>query len=222
MDSPIDRCPGQCETATVAGFIQQVAVGCVARGHVFYVAGSVPGHKSPRAVDAKLVARYDLAHSKWARSRRRRLGIASVRYLRHGRFFLLLATHGRHRFFAREGRLVRDCRREPIRCFGYSISSRRGHTHVRIEAREFRCLKAHLVKLASHRSAEQLAAVFRALPFEPYAPVRRQLLELWRAVNGVRKTAGFGLVPRSCVRMLRRIERPFVSRDEKEDLREAM
>jgi hypothetical protein len=37
---------------------------------------------------------YKLDQSKWARARRKAKGLANVAYLRHGRFFVLLATEG--------------------------------------------------------------------------------------------------------------------------------
>ena len=50
---------------------------------------------------------------------------------------------------------------------------------------------------------------FYELPFEPYAPVRRQLLNLLRAVNLVRKQAGYRPVPVEVVPLRRRIVTPF-------------
>src|SRR5437870_4201373 len=40
----------RCEAATIAGFIQQLAVGCIARGYWFYVAGYIPPYKDAKAV----------------------------------------------------------------------------------------------------------------------------------------------------------------------------
>lgn len=65
------------------------------------------------------------------------------------------------------------------------------------------------MELALHRSAERLGKELTGLPFEPYAPIRRQLLAVLRAVNRERQRAGFELVPRSCFRFVRRVCRPF-------------
>lgn len=54
-----------------------------------------------------------------------------------------------------------------------------------------------------------LEAAFRRLPYEPYAPVRSQLLCLLRAVNRRRRVAGLPELDRGCVRLSRRIVRPF-------------
>ncbi len=171
----------------MTAFVQRVAVDLVQHGHFFYVTGTVPEQKDPQALDVKLVERYGLTLSKWARARRKEAGWASVHYVRLGRFFVLMATKGRHEFFTLESG-VRDIRRVPLRVAGYSISYRRGvdrryHVSVRIAPDEYLKLKSYLVGLATHRSVENLIAEFRRIPFEPYAPIRRQLLNILRAVN---------------------------------------
>ena len=134
-----------------------------------------------------------------------------MQYLRHGRFFVLLATHGHSRFFGDEGELVRDVRRVPIKFAGYAISYRNGHPSVRIDLEEYKRLKAYLVELACHRSAESLAEEFRRLRFEPYAPVRRQFLNILRAVNRERTRAGFLPLPFSCLRFRRQVLASFAA-----------
>jgi hypothetical protein len=51
--------------------------------------------------------------------------------------------------------------------------------------------------------------ILARLPFEPYAPVRRRLLAVLRAVNRERKGAGFGPVPVDGLRLRRRACQPF-------------
>src|SRR5688572_12808048 len=104
----------QCEARTLPSFIQQLAVSFVAKGYLFYVTGEVPERKNPADVDAKLIERYGAGLSQWSRARRKRAGFASVRYLRHGRFFVLIATRGRHPLFERESG-IRDIRRHPLK-----------------------------------------------------------------------------------------------------------
>ena len=53
----------RCVATSVAGFLQQLAVAYVANGYWFYVAGRVPDHKDPAAVDAKIIQRYGIAIS---------------------------------------------------------------------------------------------------------------------------------------------------------------
>ena len=197
------------EATSVEGFVQQLAVAYLGNGYWFYVVGEVPEGKDPRRVDEKLIARYQIDLSKWARARRKRAGQANLQYLRYGRLFILLATHGQHAFFVEEVSSIRDARKTPIRFRGYSISYRGGHPHVRIDQEEYKRLKACFLELALHRSAERLGSELARLPFEPYAPVRVQLLAVLRSINRERKRAGFELVPKSCFRFARRVCRPF-------------
>jgi len=205
----------RCVATSVAGFVQQLAVCYVGRGYYFYVRGGIPAHKDPTAIDRKLVERYGIAVSKWNRCRRRKRGQASLQYLRHGDFFVLLATHGKHPFFALEGRLVRDIRRQPLRFMGYAIGCRPGrgggplHPSVRIERAEFAALKTRLGRIAVHRSVEDLGRILGSLPYEPYAPVRDQLRILVRSINRRRKAAGLEPVPSGTLRHRRKPVRPF-------------
>ena len=179
--------------------------------------------KDPRDVDRKMVEKYDLDIREWTRARRKKAGRANLQYLRHGRFFVLVATPGEHLFFCEEtgeGRLFRDARRSSIKFAGYSISRRRSHdgstwhTHMRIDRKTYGELKAYVVSLARQRTAENLGVVLRRVQFEPYAPIRRQLLNILRAMNRERKLRGFEPVPTSALRLRRRIVRPFGEPDQ--------
>ncbi|MBI1826082.1 MAG: hypothetical protein HYR83_06800 [Planctomycetes bacterium] len=189
--------------------MQQVAVQYLRHGYWFYVAGSVPAEKDPQAVDRKLIAKYVITASSKERTRRKRAGLANLHYIRHGRFFLLLATHGQHRFFDDEAGQIRDARRQSIKFAGYAMSYRNDHTCVRIERAEYLQLKAWFLDLAYRRSAEALATEFRAVRFVSYAPIRQQLLAVWRAVNQERRLAGHEPLPIEAVPWKRRIVRPF-------------
>ncbi len=112
----------------------------------------------------------------------------------------------------------------PLQYGGYAISYRRGgrtragdedhcwHAHVAIERRRYLEIKAWLLDLATHCSVDNLVLAFYRLPFEPYAPVRRQMLNLLRAVNRVRRKAGYQSVPIEVLPLRRRIVRPFGER----------
>lgn len=205
--------PYQFEATSVGGFVQQVAVAYLGHGYFFYVTGYVPEGKDPAAVDDKLLAKYSIGISKWARARRKASGLANCQYLRHGRFFVLLASHGNHPFFEGEEHF-KDAREEPIKFAGYSISAKRGadgrwRPSVRIHPDKYRELRAYLVGLATHRTVVALSHELRQIPFEPYGPIKVQLLSLLRAVNRARKTAGFEPVPPSALRLSRRGVRPF-------------
>ncbi len=64
----------RCEATSVAGFVQQLAVGYIAHGYYFYVRGHIPDHKDPAATDHKIIAQYAIDLSKWSRSRRKKGG----------------------------------------------------------------------------------------------------------------------------------------------------
>jgi hypothetical protein len=203
----------RCVASTIEGFIQQLAVCYVAHGYWFYVSGYVPEGKDPRAVDAKLTEKYGIDISKWARARRKAAGLASIQYIRHERFFVLIATRGRHAFFQEERSSIKDCRETPIKFASYAVSYRGGHAHVRVERETFRDLAAYVSDLALRRNESDLERLFRTIPFEPYAPVRNQIHTLLRAVNRKRKTAGLTAINYTCVRQRRQILRPFQDLD---------
>ncbi|MGE3313235.1 MAG: hypothetical protein AB7O66_24985 [Limisphaerales bacterium] len=204
----------RCVATSVAGFVQQLAVGYLAHGYWFYVAGRVPPGKDPADVDRKLIHRYAIDQSKRARAGAKRGGRARVQYLRFGRFFVLLATHGEHPFFAEEGKQVRDVRRRPILFEGYAIGCRKGrgthrwHSSVRIERRRFRELKAAF-EASACGAAEGIFRELGRLGFEPYAPVRDQLRQIVRAINRRRCEAGIDAVPWGLVSRRRSPVRPF-------------
>ena len=188
----------RCVAVSREAFVQQLA-NYVAAGYWRYVSGSIPLHKNPADVDRKLVGQYGIDMSKWARSRRRKAGGGNVHYLRHERTFVLLVSPGPHPLVEHEPN-VRDIRRAPLRFHGYSIgcgvgTDGRWHASVRIHADEYRRLKSHLLQLAVHRTSEDLAGEFQRLNFVPFARVRRQLLNLLRAVNRQRRLAGYELLP---------------------------
>jgi hypothetical protein len=206
---------------SVEGFVQQIACCYLRHGYWFYVTGVIPPTKDAEQIDRKIIEKYRIAVSESTRARRKRLGQANLQYLRHECRFVILATKGQHAFFDCEAKAIRDIRHCPLHYGGYSISYRRGgrtrsgepdakwHSHVEIERRRYLELKAWLLETAAHRSMEHLALSFYRLPFEPYAPVRRQLLNLRRAVNHVRQRAGFQPLPVEVVPLRRRIVRPF-------------
>jgi hypothetical protein len=207
--------PYQCVATTVAGFVQQLAVNYVARGYYFYVTGTIPEGKDPAKTDRKIIEQYGIDMSKWARARRRKGGEANVQYLRYERFYVIIATHGKHPFFTAEGEQIRDIRKRPLRYIGYAIGvgrSRRDrslHASVRIQREVFRELLAQFKRIAVQRTVEEVCRELRALPFEPFAPVRDQCAILLRAVNRLRKTASLELVPWNAIRYFRKPVRVF-------------
>lgn len=205
----------RCEAVSIEGFIQQLAVAYLARGYWFYVAGTIPTEKDPRRTDARILAKYGIGISKYARARRKRSGLANVHYLRHGRFFVLLASHGVHEFFEQEGHGLRDAREVPIQAFGYSVSvgcrrtTAKPVVRVRIQREQLEVIRDHFMSIALRWDVGPLVRAISSLPFEPYAPVRRQLGLLVRAINQKRVQAGLERLPWSSLRLWRRVASPF-------------
>lgn len=210
----------RCVATSPEGLVQQVAVCYLRHGYWWYVSGRIPPGKNSENVDRKLVAKYGIDLSERQRATRKAKGLANMQYIRHRNWFLLLATEGHHPFKSQEQ--IRDCRRLPIRFEGYSISYRRAgvtpsggaspkwHACVRIDQTTYRDLKTYFVARAKHRRAETLIEDFRRIPFARYAPVRRQILNIHRAVNHARKRAGFEEIPVNSLHLRRKIAQPFV------------
>lgn len=205
----------RCVATSVAGFVQQLAVAYLAHGYWFYVTGVVPPGKDPLTVDRKIIAQYGIDVSKFTRCRRKRAGLANVQYLRHDRFFVILATHGEHPFFAAEANEIRDARRQPVQFHGYSIGFRQAchggtsHASVRIAQRGYRKLKRRFEEMALVLEVEELCRELRSLEFEPYAPVRDQLRGILRAINRRRLASGLETLPREAVGWRRTPVKPF-------------
>ena len=67
-----------CEATSVEGFIWQVATCYVTNQYHHYAMGYVRPGRDPRAIDARIVAKYRIDIDKWERHRRKRLGLPIV------------------------------------------------------------------------------------------------------------------------------------------------
>lgn len=199
---------------SIEGFVGYLAASLIPRGYKFFVQGRVPAGKDPLRVDRKLIERYGANASKWTRAHRKANGLCNVRYLRLDDVFLLIATRGAGRFF--EDERPRSCERTPIRLFGYAVSFKpdgrqpgRMRAHVRIEDRQHAELKAFFLEMATKRPAEWLERELGRLPFEPFAPVKKQVFQILSAVNEKRLRACLPLLSKKCVRVRKQAVRPF-------------
>lgn len=207
--------------SSVEGFVQQIACCYLRHGYWFHVQGKVSAGKSPEAIDEKLISKYGIAVSESTRARRKKAGRSNLQYIRHESKFVILATKGEHQFFEEEANLIRDVRRVPIRYAGYSISYKPGgrkkdgsnddkwHAHVEIDREQYLDLRAWFSERALRDSSDRLAKAFNGLPIAPYAPVRRQMLQILRDVNRIRKTAGKKQLPHDFLPLSRKVVRPF-------------
>lgn len=201
------------EAASISGFVQQLAVSYVRNGYWFYVKGKIPEKKDPEKTDRKLIERYEIGLPRTTVARRKRAGRANVQYIRFRQEFVLIATKGEHRFFEEEP-TIQDIRRNPLKIFGYSIGYRKGadgkfHASVRIEERAWKRQKFEIIKVCCQMPAGEIGEKFKGLPYEPYAPVRNQVLSTFRLVARKRKQAGLEQVPSSCLRLQRKPVKPF-------------
>ncbi len=215
------------ETTSPQGFVQILASNYLPHGYWFYVTGRVPQGKGAESVDQKILAKYNIELSRQQRSRRKQNGFANLHYVRFEGYFVIAATHGKHDFFAAEANSVKDIRKHPIHFFGYSMTVKRGgflkrvgddepatpdgrhRVRVSIGREAFANLSGHLLELAAHRTADKLRWEFWNIPYEPYAPVRKQLLTLLRRVNQVRGAMGYEQLPTDVIRYRRNIVKPF-------------
>lgn len=203
-----------------AGVVQLIAASYLRHGYYWYVTGRIPTGKPAEKIDTKLIEKYQLAVNDRERTRRKKAGIANAQYVRFNDLFIILVTEGHHKIKqpesqGGEGSQLKDCRRTPIRIGDYSISYRRGgntpkgglppkwHAHVRIERRTYLELKAFYSEHAVHRSVEWLSWRLGTLPYARYAPIRRQLLNILRAVNTQRAKHAFAPVPHQALRLRR-------------------
>ena len=221
--------------SSVDGMVAML-VNLLSKGYRYYFVGEVKPGKTLAALDERMLLHYDADLSKWRRERRKLQGLANFRYLRHERWFVVLATEGKApRFWHEDKERIRDVRHTPIRFRGYSISYRQGgwidrtlwrdpavrerdmkwHARVQLDAETYAGLKAYFLNIAVHREAGFLASEFLKLPYQPYRPVREQLFAILRAVNRLRQLAGYQRIPASVIRFQRRIvavfENPVVS-----------
>jgi hypothetical protein len=196
------------EATSVAGFLQVLAANYLPAGCVFYTQGLLKPHMDTMAIDAKLIARYEIAISKDARCWRKKHGQAAVHLLRYRLFYLLLASEGRHGFYEHEAN-IKDARSSPILFQDYAVSVQAGHACVRLAPQTEHELQDRFLGLACTRSAAAIAREFHTLPYVPYKPVVWQLLKILRLVNARRDSTGMGPVAEKCIRRCRRIRRPF-------------
>jgi hypothetical protein len=198
------------EATSVEGFVQQLALRYLPSGYRYYVSGIIQEGKDPRAVDARILQKYDIAVDKWERHRRKRAGRPNLQYLRYRRRFLILCTgeDESHPFFQTE-REVRDVQRVPIRFSGYEISHRAGKVWVRIDRDDFRAIRGYFLAVASKRRAADLAAEIHALPYQPYRSVKYQLYRLVADIIDYRAAAGRPPLDKCAVPARRTICHPF-------------
>jgi hypothetical protein len=230
-----------CEMQTVEEFVGRIQR-LVSRGYYFAYVGYLKPPKEPSKLDAKMAELWKLNKPEWQRAARNRGGESSVHYVRFGRRYVLLSTHG---WANQKGRRQRRRPAEPrqsgrffheypgfldlkdkgLKLFGYNIKSTwsvkegRRKTFVSLNRKTYRLMKASLLRKATrprYRSREAMEAVFWHLPVQWYGPVQGQMRTIVGATNRVRRRAGSSqLRITKCVRRTLRPLRPFQNSTER-------
>ena len=100
----------RCEATTMEGLIQQVALSYLRHGYWWYVTGLVPERKDVLEVDHNILTKYGIRKDWRYAAHNKSRGLANVQYIRHGRFYVIMATKGLHEFKQREAKRIRDAR----------------------------------------------------------------------------------------------------------------
>jgi len=186
--------------ADIHGLVQLICSNYFTHGYYFYTTGIIPKDKDPELIDVKLILKYQTHAPKSKSYRRQKAGIARVKYLRCGRLFVLLATHGKSPIFQQEK--LKDARNHPIALKGYSISI--NPETLKVTIRVHKTTMHRLEKMIFNRvrwRQDVWKRFFWRFPFRPYAGVRTCVFTLLRSLNQARRA--FRLPPihwRTCVR----------------------
>ena len=109
------RCPHYlCEATSMEGLIQQVALSYLRHGYWWYVTGVVSVRKEPVEIDHNILSKYDIRKDWRFIAHNKQRGLANLQYIRHGRFYIIMASKGFHEFKDREAKRIRDARHCPI------------------------------------------------------------------------------------------------------------
>lgn len=230
------RKPYKYLATSLCGFIQQVAIAYVGNGKYFYYyKRAIKPGKDATKTDEFWVNDFPAGLSRWAKARRKQKGISNYQYIRFESVYLVLASRGDRSEFRKDvGPYLKNCRKEPIRVGGYSISWKpdrtseatlkilgrtrpEGHVCVRLTAEKYKKLKAYALSLALKKSSQDLEWWFWNVEVIPFAPVKRQMRDIFRAVNKKRKCQGLMKLDPWCLKRLRRQVFPFQAPESKEE-----
>lgn len=189
-----------CVATSPEAFVRQVMASYLPNGYHYYVAGHVPHRykQCPERIDQVLSQKYFTNLSKSTRSNLRAGGQASIRYLRHNQFWILICTHGRGGLRATH-RYVNHFADRPLTVYGYAIRLVGAKPMAHVQREEYRHIKEKLFSLCTkeqYQNPNYMAATIRNLfPFEPYAGVLQQFGLLMRQINLKRGRRRFEKIP---------------------------
>jgi hypothetical protein len=167
--------------------VQLLACNILNRGYLFYCTSWIPDGKDPLPIDARLLLIYSAHLPKEKQYRRRKAGLASVRYLRCGQLCVLLATKGQSPFFEREA--WKDVREVPLHIAGYSlrVAKDTGKVSVRIHAEAQRKMRREMTEKAAWDVRYWEERILN-IPFLAFSGVRDNVFALVRHLNACRKS----------------------------------
>jgi hypothetical protein len=132
----------------------------------------------------------------------------TIMSLLHLRIFISERLLGRCSLSVKQGDFLRKTSKDEL-----PVTDGKMRVRVQIARKEFQDLCGYFLEKSYHRSAESLAVELFRLPYEPYAPIIRQQLNLLRLINKKRQHAGFEKLSPSVLRYKRRIVSPFETVD---------
>ena len=229
-----NRSPYRCVATSIEGFLFQLSVSYITNGkYFFYVMGEVPAWRPEAELDSRMLKRYGVAISKFARCRRRkRIGssgqrLANCQYLRFQDSWILLCQEGEHEFFERNqkrdqlGKVTErwffDVRETAIQFKEYSIGYADERLSVRLTKRALSGLRNYYVSLAL-RPLPFIREELATFPYEAYGGVLKQRYAIVRSMNIKRRAAGLPAIPTSYVRRRRKPVKPFEPRTHRNQL----
>jgi hypothetical protein len=104
----------QCQAVSIEGLVQQIAVSYLRHGYYWYVSGAVREGLDPTHVDETIISKYNIRKCWRHRADQKARGLANLQYIRHGAFYVIIATKGRHAFKVMEQENLRDIRETPL------------------------------------------------------------------------------------------------------------
>ena len=169
----------RCVATSAAGFLRQLTTNILPYGYYYYSAGCIREPLTPERTDEKIIEHYRLnTLSKDQIFYYRKRGVCVVKYLRYGRFYLLLANQGGPRtdqasqpryegdegcqfFFKKEKKNIKDIRESPIHFKCYLIS-RNSHNHVRLDRPTYKALTVKCLHHGFPLESTASKALFKA------------------------------------------------------------
>ena len=166
--------------------VQLLGCNVINKGYLFYVAGWIPDGMDPLPIDAKLILLYECHLPKHQVARRKKAGLAAVKYYRCGQFFLLFSTVGRSLFFQREA--FKDLRTQPLHVAGYQLAVNKDtlKPYIRIHREAQRKLRREFMEHVREEPSWWIEKI-RGVQYMAWKGVQDNIFHEVRNLNRARK-----------------------------------